>query len=86
MEDGSGQSSERLTRRSDPGLTFQGSIRVKQVKRERMGIPEGYEDRRLMAGHPHEPRSPELPREPRPLRMDSANCEAVCHITRLLKN
>ena len=39
MEDGSGQSSERLTRRSDPGLTFQGSIRVKQVKRERMGIP-----------------------------------------------
>lgn len=35
---------------------------------ERMGIPEGYEDHKLMAGHLHEPRSPELPREPRPLR------------------
>lgn len=50
---------------------------------ERMGIPEGYEDHKLMAGHLHEPRSPELPREPRP--MDSENCEAGCHITCLLR-
>lgn len=38
LEDGSGQGSESLPKRSVSGLTLQGSIRAKQVRRERMAM------------------------------------------------